>query len=56
LDINSKAKEHWEYTKGILELTTISELSDEQVIDLCGHLYVQAMIHGYKHGKEDGDS
>jgi len=45
-DVKELAKKHWEYTKGLLVAAGVipSELDH--------YLYVQAMLHGFKHGKE----
>ncbi len=40
------AEEHWEYTEQIIL----------HQLELTHRLYVEAMIHGYKHGKEDSKS
>lgn len=48
---------HWEYVEGVIML----ELKEFSIIptvitghlDLIGHHYRTAFIHGYKHGKED---
>ncbi len=37
------AEEHWDYTEQIIL----------HQLELTHRLYVEAMIHGYKHGKED---
>ena len=52
-EIKKIAQDHWEYSKGILERTTRSELTDEDVVELCGYFYTKALVHGYKHGVDD---
>ena len=37
------AEAHWEYTKKVID----------RMLELCGVLYVEGMLHGYKHGKEE---
>lgn len=63
MDINSeanrmelfkeKAERHWEYTEGIIKrcLTTDPE---ENTLELMKYLYIKSMLHGYKHGLEEG--
>ena len=54
-----EAEAHWVYTEGIIRRSI--EAGDdegacvilEKFIDLCRYLYVEGMIHGYGHGKED---
>jgi hypothetical protein len=38
-----EAEKHWEYTYKVIQL----------VLQLCHLLYVEAMLHGAKHQKED---
>lgn len=42
-DFREKAEAHWKYT---FDLIT-------QLLRTMGWLYIEAMVHGYKHGKED---
>ncbi len=42
-DAEKLAREHWRYTGNLLKLA----------LKLAKFLYVQAFIHGVKHGKED---
>ena len=39
-------EKHWEYTKHLLEIAGV------EVTELHCFLYVQAMLHGVKHGRE----
>lgn len=43
---------HWKYTEGII-LRTLDMKPDERTLELMRYLYCQALVHGYKHGKED---
>jgi len=55
LSIRDKAVAHWKYTENIMKLTAKAageELPDE-LSDLMQYLYVEAMLHGYKHGRAD---
>jgi hypothetical protein len=48
--------DHWEYVKSILEMELpidMQIINREDYLDRIGHHYKTAMIHGYKHGKED---
>lgn len=47
-DFRDQAEKHWEYTGKLLELT-----GEEECLDLIHFLYVEAMVHGYKHAKEE---
>jgi hypothetical protein len=42
-EIKNMAEKHWQYTEQILL----------KQIELTHYLYVQAMIHGFKHGQDD---
>ncbi len=47
-------KEHWKYTLGVIERlpiegnATIDEY--QKWVPLLEYLYIEAMLHGYKHG------
>ena len=41
------AEEHYEYIKGLLVA------SGQKVTELDRYLYIQAMVHGTKHGREE---
>ena len=41
-----EAEKHWEYTQELLL----------KMIELCHFLYVEAMVHGAKHGAEDNNA
>lgn len=54
----SEAKQHWEYTRKILESSMrnfagVYGLELQGTLALCETLYVEAMVHGYKHAKEE---
>lgn len=44
-ELKEMAIEHWGYTFGVIE----------RMISLAKYLYIQATIHGYKHGLNDND-
>lgn len=44
---------HFIYTEGIINCCITQQLDYEQMIGLNHYLYTQAMIHGYKHCKEE---
>ncbi len=44
------AESHWTYTGQVLEL---SKAIPASLMPLVEYLYVEAMLHGYKHAKED---
>lgn len=48
MDIRQLAEKHWEYTEAILVLGDA-----DMSLALIKYLYVEAMIHGYKHAKEE---
>jgi len=43
-----KAAEHWEYIKGVLEVHNVTPGD----VDICGHHYRTAFVHGWKHRGE----
>ena len=50
-EINEMAEEHWEYTKGILDI--IANGNTENIaFELTRYLYIEAFKHGYKHGSD----
>ena len=49
IDARKKAEEHWSYIEKLLR--THGEV--EPVIKKIGFHYVEAFVHGVKHGKED---
>ena len=53
------AEEHWVYTSALigrsLRLGGVGEELIERILDLCHKLYVDAMIHGAKHQREDSE-
>jgi hypothetical protein len=48
-----EAEKHWEFILGLLGKFTFDHLNDAQIMDVFEYVYVEAMIHGYKHGIED---
>jgi len=42
-EIKESAEKHWEYTAEVIS----------RMLELSKYLYVEAMIHGYKHGVTD---
>lgn len=62
VDIRADAEAHWEYTEGIIRRTIKvasqnyrPQSTTDKFIELCKYLYVEAMIHGYGHGKEESE-
>jgi len=57
MDIKKVALEHWKYTDGIIKLSWLYTIAPERYaklfLSLCKYCYIQAFIHGYKHGQED---
>ncbi len=51
-----KAEAHWRYTKWIVEHGLDTQRGLDHVVELVGYLYVEAMLHGYKHGVDDSDT
>jgi len=56
-DIREIAEEHWKYTLGIIERVMIAMGEDieysKSSIELMHYLYVEAMIHGWKHCEDE---
>ena len=48
-DPETLAKAHWGYVASILK----THGESEEVIEKCGHHYITAFVHGWKHAKED---
>ena len=48
------AKAHWEYTKGVIERSATIPITEEK-LELMEYLYVEAMLHGYKHGVQSSE-
>lgn len=53
MSVEETAQAHWIYSRGIIDRIVGEEASSDDVLSLCEYLYVQAFIHGYKHGKEE---
>lgn len=53
-DIRERAKEHWGYTEGIIRklMIDLKDFTYEDIINMMEYLYIEAMVHGYKHGVE----
>ena len=51
-EVRELAEEHWKWVRSLIE-----EFEESVVTELAwkqrGKLFVDAFIHGYKHGKED---
>jgi len=45
------AEDHWEWAEGLLN--SIPEINVD--IEAFEYIYITAFIHGYKHGKQDGE-
>ena len=45
------ASEHWAYVESVLRAHQVHGT----VVDVCGHHYRTAFIHGYKHAMEERD-
>lgn len=50
-EINKLAEAHWNYVAGVLA----SHGASDRTIAICGHHYLTAFAHGYKHATEDID-
>jgi len=46
-EFRKKTEAHWEYTGTLLKLIGVDDM------ELCHFLYVEAMVHGFKHGIAD---
>ena len=61
IDIREIAEAHWKYTEEIINLVSALLLHNEeedveiskQAKDVMHFLYVEAMVHGYKHCEDD---
>ena len=47
--VTELANKHWGYVKSVLSAHDV----DPKSIELAAHHYIQAFIHGYKHGAKD---
>ena len=57
-EIKKLAEDHWSYVKGVLETqnnfaTCVNDCLMEAVVEVIGHHYKTAFIHGFKHGIEN---
>lgn len=48
-DFKERTRQHWEFIKGVLE----TACENPEVIDKIGFHYRTAMIHGYKHARQE---
>lgn len=46
MDVRAEAEDHWEYTDKIIQ----------DILRLVHTAYVEAFIHGFKHGKREAES
>ncbi len=53
----SEAEKHWQFIQGILTSQRVDREDTDQPatvsLEACHYLYVEAMVHGYKHAKEE---
>ena len=56
-EIRELAEEHWKYTEGVIQRIVTGKWTDvvleKETLSLFKYVYVEALIHGFKHGKED---
>ena len=54
-EVRRLAEDHWKYTSELIVhvLRIYNIKMDEELLEILRFLYVEAMIHGYKHGIED---
>jgi len=58
-DFKEEAEAHWEYTESVIREYQALVSGDPEwipfnsVLKLCKFFYVAAMVHGYKHGRDD---
>ena len=50
-DPKQEAELHWKYTEGLIR--RIAPTAGEDTIAVFKYLYTQAMVHGWKHGREE---
>lgn len=50
-NFREKAEEHWIFIKKIL--TVNNNYFSQDFLELIYLLYIESMIHGYKHGQQD---
>jgi len=48
-DVNELVDKHWSYVEQMLK----AHGEDEDIIRVIGFHYKTAMVHGFKHGRED---
>lgn len=48
MNVEELAQAHWDYVASVLKAHGV----DEQVIEVCGHHYRTAFVHGWKHAME----
>ena len=53
-DFKKMAEEHWKYTEGVIKRSHLAYIPPnnytKMFLSLAKYLYIQAMVHGYKHG------
>jgi hypothetical protein len=56
-NFREKAEKHWAFIEKLLTTYTEEENKKTVRIETCHFLYVEAMVHGYKHALQiNGDS
>ena len=48
--IREKAEDHWKFLEKLLKIESGDGMID---LETAGYLYVEAMIHGYKHREQE---
>ena len=52
-DFREEAEKHWKYTEGLVQkLVWTDVVLDKKVLEIFEYLYVEAMVHGFGHGRE----
>jgi hypothetical protein len=51
-----KAEAHWEYTAKLMELCVSKHFEFDEMMGICEYLYIEAMLHGHKHGIQSSKS
>ena len=52
-DIHAQAEQHWQFIEKLLKTYTEEANKTSVSMETTHVLYVAAMVHGYKHGKEE---
>ncbi len=57
-NFREEAEEHWKFVEGlVIKMITgywTEVTMDKKVLEIFKYLYVEGMVHGYKHGTEEG--